>query len=356
MGDELARARADLARSRELLRGVQDAPAERVRLLLDNIRPTVGQVVMLLDDVRDASPNKAVKLGRLALQQARRLDHEALVVEALAELGNALRRRGDLRSAGRALGTARRLSLFAGLDPLAEARLHSVLASLKNQLREFRRAIGHARRALRLYREVEQQRDAIVTTILLSYLLTEAGTPERALPVAEEAWNEALAVEDARLALQALHNRIYALVEMDRFHQALQLLAAGASTYRTLGTPRERTLATWLEARCRFGCGEYVRSAEMLERVCAELAEQELGYEYVTAGLQLALAYHGAGWSTATRSLCSDLVPLAETVGVDDAALLALRIAVDADNVTAAALERLLGVVRGAPRQDRSSS
>jgi tetratricopeptide (TPR) repeat protein len=300
--------------------------------------------------VRAAAPNKAVKLGRLAVRQARRLDHESLTAEALAELGNAHRRQGDLRSACRALEAARRLSLVVGLDPLAEARLHSLLASLRNQLCQHQRAVGHARRALRLYREVEQRWEALVTTIQLSYLLTEAGTPERALPVAEAAWDEALQAQDSRLALQALHNRIYALVEMDRYHQALQLLAAGASTYRTVGTDRERTLAAWLEARCHFGCGEAIRSAEMLERVCVELAEMELGYEYVTAALQLALSYHAAGWSTATRNLCSDLVPLAETLGVDDAALGAMRLALDADNVTAVAMQSLLSAVRGTPQ------
>jgi tetratricopeptide (TPR) repeat protein len=300
--------------------------------------------------VKAATPNKAVELGRLAVTQAQRLGHQPLAAEALAELGNAHRRQGDLRAAGGALKAARRLSLVVGLDPLAEARLHTLLASWRNQCRDHQRALGHARRALRLYREVEQEREALITSIKLAYLLTEAGAPERALPVSREAWVEATRSGDPRLALLALHNRIYALVEMEHYDAAQQLLAEGSPLYRQAASAREHTLASWLQARCHCGTGAVVRGTEILETVCAELADMELGYEYVIAGLHLGLAYLAANRAVETRRLCSDLLPLAETLGVDDAAIGALRLALEADALTAATLRSFLAAVDRTPR------
>jgi tetratricopeptide (TPR) repeat protein len=262
----------------------------------------------------------------LALAQAERLDDGPLVVESLCELGNAYRRHGELHRAGEALRAARAQSLLEPLDPLAEAHLHTLLASYFSQRRDYRRALRHCRRALRTYASVGQHNDALTTQIQLAFLLTEGDRAGEGLRVAEAAWSAARVRGHHRAALQAVHNVVYAMVELGENGRALAMLADAAPLYRALAAPRERTLARWLEARAHRGAGDPLRAAGLLRRVCDELAELDLGYELVMCQLHLALACRDAGLWTQLRSTCREAAPLASALGIEDACLAAWRL------------------------------
>jgi hypothetical protein len=148
-----------------------------------------------------------------------------------------------------------------------------------------------------------------------------------------------------------VHNVIYSLVELEKPLSALRMLRSAAQLYRSVATPRGKTLARWLEARAVCAAGHPEEAAQLLSEVSSQLADLGAGYDLAMAQLHLALAYRQSHRLKELRATCRKVAVLASSLGIEDARLGALRLQSDA-LPDAEDIKRMIAVLRStSPRR-----
>jgi len=303
---------------------------------------------------------RAVELAELAVIVAAHLEEWEpaertwlLQLRALtyAQLGNARRVLGELRSARRAFREADRLwqagAHDAGDSLGYEALIFALMASLEREERRLAEAAALLDRALR----AEADRP-LRASILFNQAAVwdELGRSEEAIRLLREA--EALVdpEQSPRLVRVARHNLLVFLTNAGRYDEARRLLPEVQRLSRESGEGLDRLRCLWAEARLTTD-DDPERAGRLFEEVRREFLAREMHYDFALASIELALLHARAHRLDEVRMIAAAILPVFETADVHREALAAVTLfirAVEADAKDALLFSRLADYLRKA--------
>jgi tetratricopeptide (TPR) repeat protein len=290
-------------------------------------------------------PARAIELAGLALGLVDRLDAgwygrsvvQDLRARAWAHLGNARRIASDLAGAEQALIHAESLLAEGSADPLEEARVLDLKASLLSDQGWFERAAEVLEEVIEIYEEIRDPHRRGRALISQGLFIGYAGQPEEAVGRISEGLALIDAAEEPRLALMARHNLAWFLNDCGRVGEALALLERTRCSYHSFGDPWTELRLLWLEGRIALGLGRDGEAEAGLRAVRESFLQQGLGYDAAMVTLDLAGLYLRQGRSAEVRRLAEEMLCtfLAQDVHRQAAAALAaLQQAVEMDRAT----------------------
>ncbi|HYO13056.1 MAG TPA: tetratricopeptide repeat protein [Thermoanaerobaculia bacterium] len=264
----------------------------------------------LLDD-----PDQARRATDLAVAVAEQLDLElygAPVVQdtqavAWAYFAETRRIQADLRTAESSMEKAGRLLAEGSGDPLTQAELLTLQASLRSYGGRFEEALGLLNQAASLYRRYGERHLLGRTLLKKGTVLGNAGKPDLAIRLIRRSMDLIEAPREPRLLVCATHNYIWFLSESDRRDQALSCLDGARRLYEQAGDRRDLGRLRWLEGKLAVGLGE--AEGALLEARDG-LAREGLAYEAALAAMDLAVRYAGERKAAAMRRHADQMLPL----------------------------------------------
>jgi len=336
-GDRLAReVAAERAAAASFVARLVELPAGQRRLLIANSGACTRSVCELLIDkarsLRHTSAHDTLAWAELARQAAERQAGRyglELAGRAWAEVGNAYRILGDLAEAGRALAKAERLLADAGADPLAEADLASLQASLAHDRRDLAGAIRLLERAAALYEEVGEGAGLARTLLKLASVHDRSGVPERGISIARRALALTDGLDDSALRRTATHNLIYLVAESGQPLAAAALLARARPLFGPAAGRLDRWRFEWLAARIDRDLGLAERAARRLTVLRRRYLREELPDEVALVSLDLAAAHFASGRRDELARLAAESTSLFRSLGIAREALASVALLAD---------------------------
>jgi tetratricopeptide (TPR) repeat protein len=277
-------------------------------------------------------PASAVGLAELAVAAAEALDPEVygpsvvqdLEARAWAYLGNARRVASDLPGAERAMAVAMRLSEGGSADPLEEAKLLDLRASLLCDQGWCAQAAELLDVVIAIYEEIRDPHRRGRALITQGLFRSYAGQSQEGA----ERIAEGLALIDPaaepRLALIARHNLAWCVNEAGRSAEALALLETFRSSYADFPDAWTALRLLWLEARIAAGLERFEEAEQSYRELRATFVDSGAAYEASMVTLDLAALYLDLGRSAEVRELAEEMIPLFVSQGVHREALAAL--------------------------------
>lgn len=291
-------------------------------------------------------PPRSVEIAELAILLSERLDAEHyghavvqdLRARAWAYLGNARRISSDLLGAEQALAHAEALAEEGSADPLEEARLLDLKASLLSDQGWFEKAAETLGVVIDIYEEVRdphrQGRALISQGLFLSY----AGHPERTVERIRQGLSLIDPATESRLVLMARHNLAWALNDCGQPEEALRHLESFRPCYAEFPNAWTTLRLQWLEGRIAAGLGRLDEAEDRLRDVRRSFVEKGLGYDASMVTLDLAALYlREEGRGAEVRKLAAEMLPIFLSQDVHRqalAALAAFQQAAEMDRVT----------------------
>ncbi|HSE05461.1 MAG TPA: hypothetical protein VLK35_15035 [Methylomirabilota bacterium] len=370
-----ARAQSELNRHQMLLAEEQTAvpalrqeltrhPRSRQEVLASNSSRfhTWSLIDSLLDDCRplcQADPEEALHLVTLAIRLSDLLNAERygwervtdLRARARAELANIRRVLGRYREAEQGFQRARDLLEQGTGDPLEEAGVASLEASLWIQRCEFERALALLDSAIVIARRMGENGLWARALIQKARCSTDRGLPEDALSLLLEAQQHLDPTFDPRLAVTVQHNILYALVQAGRFEEAAAGLPGTRALYRRFDYPIDRIRLTWLEGRVCCGLERLDEAEARFREALDGMLAEGLDYDAALVGLDLAVLYSQQNRNAEIRELAAAMLPVFSSHRIHRealAALLVFREAVDRERLSTELAQNLAEYLRRA--------
>ena len=323
-------------------------PGEREALLRSGRFQTVAVCELLIErsfaeGFQD--PAQARELAGLAVQVADRLDillYGWSVVQdfrarAWAYLGNARRLGSDLKGAEEAISLAQYFSEEGSADPLEEARILDLKASLLADQGRLEEAAELLDVVIDIYEDIRdahrQGRALLSKALFLSY----AGQPEQSLEWISRGLELIRGEQEPRLVLMANHNIAWCLADCGRAEEAQRHLDGIRHLYDGFSDPWTRLRLDWLEARIAAGLGRREEAERKLRDLRDAFVEQKLGYEASIVTLDLAALYLEQERTAEVRLLAEEALPvlLAQDIHREAmAALIAFQQATEIERAT----------------------
>jgi tetratricopeptide (TPR) repeat protein len=349
----------------ELMRHSQP---ERIALLHSGVRfKTWALCELLIEEsfrVGFSDLSAALELAQIALQAAEQLDAQyygASVVQDLrarawAYLGNARRINYDLTGAEQALNIAERLVEQGSADPLEEARILDLRASLLSDQGWLEEAADLLDSVIDIYEDVRDLHRKGRALISKGVSLGNAGFPEEAIELIPEGLSLLDREVEPRLVLMARHNLIVFLNDSGRCVEALRQLERLRSCYRAFPEPYIEIRLFWLEGRIAAGLRHFEEAERALKEVRRRLLDSSLAYEAALATLDLANIYLEQGRRDEVRRLAEEMLPIFLSQDVHRHAIAALVVfqqAVEGDHVTPARIQEIASYLLRARKNPR---
>ena len=289
------------------------------------------------EDLAPHDPRKAAELAELAVCIALSLDDwqpvekhwlDELRALSWAELGNARRVLGDLRSAGEAYAEADGFwdPAFADVGDVNgyAARYFALKASLKRAERHLPEAFELLQTAL-----AADPPPVLKIRILINKAKTleEGGNLEAAIAVLSEA--RALAEEtaiDPRSRLCLVQNQLDYLSKAERFMEAALAVEDVRRFGAELGGTIDEIRLRWTEARIAKGLGNAEEAVARYREVHESLAEEGLLYDSALLSLELGLVYLDLHRPEETAECVSHALPVLTAQSVEREALAAVSL------------------------------
>jgi len=298
------------------------APREReIRARSSGLFQTLAVCELVIEksfDERFGDNSRAIELAELGLLLAAQLDGERygrsvvkdLQARAWAYLGNARRMAFDLPGAEEALAQAERLVETGSADPLEEARILDLRASLLSDQGRFEQAAELLDLVIDIYdnlREPHRKGRAMVSKgLFLGY----AGWPEEAIPVIRRGLALLDWEAEPRLVLMARHNLAWCLNDCGRGQEAWELLQRLRHAYSEFDDPWTRLRFVWLSGLIQANLGHVAAAEENLNEVRGLLLAEGRGYDAALATLDAAELYLRAGRSAEVKRLAGEMFTL----------------------------------------------
>ncbi|HYG64719.1 MAG TPA: hypothetical protein VEL74_19215 [Thermoanaerobaculia bacterium] len=263
-------------------------------------------------------PARALQTAELAVAVATRLEtghygcsvvHD-LQARAWAYLGNACRIRGDFAEAERALARAEALAEAGSADPLEEARILDLRASLladQGWLEEASDLLDVVIDICDEIRDLHRKGRALLSKGILQ---GDAGEPERAVELITAGLSLIRWEEEPRLVLVARHNLIAALVACGRCEQARLQLEHLRLSVRDASSSWMEPHLLWIEGRLAARQDRLDEAEALLLEVQRLLLEQGRDYDATLVILDLAKVYLRQGKHLDIRRLADHMLPL----------------------------------------------
>lgn len=268
-------------------------------------------------------PQAGVDLAGLALVVLETLDPVQYPPELLADfrasalgaLGNAQRLAGRFTEAQETLVAAwENLDEGTG-DPLEEAGLLSLEASLYRDRGHFKRSAALLDRAIALYDEIG---DANARARMLIQKSTALGDlePLEGIEILEDALGILDAASEPRLELYARHNLTWLLNDAGRPQDALALLEKSRQLYKCFADPWTQLRLHWLEGRIARALGDLQEAEAVFRKVWHAFEHQGMRYEQTIVSIDLAEAYSAQGKLEEAVRLVTDFLPVLRSWGM----------------------------------------
>lgn len=266
--------------------------------------------------LRASDPEGMVMTASLAASSADRLDPESYTphqladfqAETRAELGNALRVTGDTARAEHELNRAFELAQKGTGDAILLVRILDFMASLYSDQRRFVDACHLLDRLHDLHVSRGDLHLAGRTLISKGIAVGHASETEQAIRLLSEGLRRIDPQRDPRLALAAIHNLIWFLVEAGRLAEADSLLGQSRGLYACHGERIDLLKVLWLEGRIAIGLGDDERAQRALQQVRNGFEQAELPYDSALVGLDLAAVWLRQGRTAEIRQLLDEIL------------------------------------------------
>jgi tetratricopeptide (TPR) repeat protein len=268
-------------------------------------------------------PWAGVELVYLALAVVETLDPRRypeacradLRASALAALSNAKRLAGSFDDARATLRTAwEHLERGTG-DPLGEANIISMEASLIRDLGRFEEAAALLNRALDIYREMGDS-NACAKVLIKQANAIGYSDPAKAIPLLQDALALLDSAEEPRLELCARHNLVWFLNDDGRVEEALTFLELSRPLYKAFSDSWTQLRLHWIEARLERSLGDLAEAEATLRKLWFAFEERQFVYEQTLISIELSEVYCSQGkWSEAMR-LVEEFYPVLEGWGM----------------------------------------
>ena len=323
-------------------------PGEREALLRSPRFQTIAVCELLIErsfaeGFQD--PARARELADLAVQVGDRLDillYGRSVVQdfrarAWAYLGNARRLGSDLKGAEEALSLAEYFSEEGSADPLEEARVLDLKASLLGDQGHLEEAAGLLDVVIDIYEDIRDTHRQGRALISKGLFLAYAGQPEQGLDWIPRGLELIRGEKEPRLVLMANHNIAWCLADCGRAAEAQAHLDGIRHLYDGFSDPWTRLRLGWLEARIAAGLGRREEAERKLYQLRDAFVEQRLGYDASIVTLDLAALYLEQGRTAEVRRLAEEALPvlLAQDIHREAmAALIAFQQATEIERAT----------------------
>jgi tetratricopeptide (TPR) repeat protein len=268
-------------------------------------------------------PQDGLRLACLALAVVETLDPDeyppAVLADfrasALGALANARRLAADFDGARAALRTAwEKLQAGTG-DPLAEAHLISLEASLLRDLGKLEESAAILADALEIYERLgdssRQARTLIQQASALGYV-----EPALAVPLLQSALAILDAAEEPRLELCARHNLVWSLNASGRHQEALALLEISRHLYRAFADASTQLRLHWLEGLLARALGDLADAEATFRMVWYEFEARGMLYELTLVSIDLAEVYTLRRRFKRAAQLARDLQPVLQERGM----------------------------------------
>ncbi|MDP9121643.1 MAG: hypothetical protein M3O15_09810 [Acidobacteriota bacterium] len=300
---------------------VRYPPAERRRAVRARPRfQTLALCDLLLERSGEESfrdPAAATELAELAVAVAVALDAryygavaQDLKARAWAFLGDARRANSDLAGAEQALALAETLAEEGSADPLEEAKLLDLKASLLGDQGRLEEAAEVLELVTDIYDEVRDLHRKGCTLIRQGLFLGYAGRSGQAVELIPEGltlvdWNQ-----EPQLVLTARHQLAWFWNDCGQYEKALGQVERLRCDPRELPASEAEPPLEWLEARIAIGLGHHAEAEARLTELMRRFAEQGLGYNASLVTLDLAILYLSQGRGGEVRALACELLPI----------------------------------------------
>jgi hypothetical protein len=230
-------------------------------------------------------------------------------------------------------------------DPLVRAEVYLAEAAYRDYTCEFERAVRLLLRAERLQLRFGTPSAVALLRVLRAEIARRSGRIVEAIDLLESALLQLDVRSEPRLAMGAVHNLAYCLIEAGAFDAALGILRRFLPAYRVFGGPRDRARRAWLEAKAVRGAGLSSLGEAMLVEVRDRFVSLESPYEVATVDLDLAEAYAIEHRWTELETVAAETLALCTAYGVGTEALAAANLLCEAVNRRQATAETVLGLV-----------
>ena len=318
----------------EKLRGIghfaelEEAKREhRLEMIRENPRfHSWGLFIRLMGKSREYSlddPEGGVHLARLALAVVELLDSKefkpALLADyrtsALGTLANAKRLAADFEGARTALRGAWETLRDGTGDPMEEANLVGLEASLLRDLGRFEEAVARLDRAVGIYQEIgDNNRTArmlIKQGSAIGYI-----EPARGISMMQDALGLLNAAEHPRLELCARHNLIWFLNENGQAREALALLELSRPLYHDFADAWTRLRLHWVEGRIARSLDHLAEAESTFRLVWYEFEAKGMQYELTLLSIDLAEVYSARRKFKPAAELVNEFLPILEGWGM----------------------------------------
>ncbi len=280
------------------------------------------------------SPRRALDLAEVGLLLATRLSPErygaALVhdlqARAWALFGNGKRLNGDPRAADEAFRESRFHLEQGSSDPLEEATVSTLEASLRHSQRRFDEARRLLDRATGIYRRVGDEHLVGRTLIDKSRTFGETGDHDREIELLRHGLSLLDATRDPRMALAARHNMAVSLQERGDLEHALDILKEIVPRHAQQGEAMSLLRLRWLEGKLAHAQGRYQSAEEAFREVRDGFLERGAALDAAQAALDLAEVYLQQDRLPELKALANDLVPIFRALEVPRETLAALTL------------------------------
>jgi len=327
---------AERSAAAEFVARLERLAPERRGLLVANSGACTRAVCELLLDrargLRHTSGRETLAWAELALAAAERQEGTGgleLTARARAEIGNARRILGDLGGAARDLAEAERLLAETAPDPLAEADLVSLQASLAHHQRDLPRAARLLERAAALYKSVGEGAGVVRALLQLASVHGRRGAPEHGIHLARRALALTDALSDSALRRTATHNLIHLVAESGQAPAAAALLARARPLFGPAAGRLDRWRFEWLAARIDRDLGLAERAARRLTVLRRRYLCEGLPYEVALISLDLAAAHAADGRRDEVARLAAESASLFRSLGIGRETLASLGVLAD---------------------------
>lgn len=301
-------ARVERAAAPALASRLATQPEAQARLLIENDRrfQTWGLVQELMERsnaaIFEADPLRSIRLARLATVVASNVAPEVfgaaltndLRARAWTSLGNAYRYGSYLRAAGEAFRRACKLLGTGTGDPLEEANLLSMRASLALGTGAYAESLDFLARAERIYTELGESQ-------LLGRILAQKASvvgwedPRHGAVLSFRAEQHLDPAQDARLFLVARHNRIVWMLDAGQIERAQALLEHSIPLYQQFEDDWTLLHRGLVEAKLALALGDLDEAETFYQILLHELLDRGHQLNAALCALELAGCYLAHG-------------------------------------------------------------
>lgn len=277
-----------------------------------------------------------------------------LRAQAFANLGNAYRINDRLAEADAALTQAREFLGEGTGDPLLQARVLDLEASVRRAQRRLDDAISLLDRVHSFYLEAGDSHLAGRALISKGISTHYQGNPQEAVFVLERGLELIEAERDNQIRDSAVLSLAYSLADCGEYNRASRLLLQSGLREAFSSEPLNLLKLRWVEGKVLAGLGRSERAEDAFSEVRQGFVQRGQAYDAALVGLDLAAVWLKKGRAAQVRELAEEMYATLEDLGVHTEAARALyfvREACRCEAVSVSMIERVRTFLERLPWQ-----